>query len=140
MNEEQHVIRHQSSPGKHFNGEEITACQHIHVSGEKVFPRSHLAPLGSWSDAVTPKYVSYRLIGHLMTQVGQGTGDAIIAPAGIFPRHPGHESFHVRVNCGRPGYCRCLEPSNFWATSLRYHARIVSGLATQATSRGAFRP
>jgi hypothetical protein len=23
------------------------------------------------------------------------------------------------VTGGRPGYCRCLEPSNFWATSLR---------------------
>jgi hypothetical protein len=41
---------------------------------------------------------------------------------------------------GRPGYCRCLEPSNFWATSLRYHPKIVSGLATQATSRSAFAP
>src|SRR6202795_1696623 len=100
MNEEQHVIRHQPSPGKHFNSEEITACQHIHVSGEKVFPRSYLAPLGSRSDAVTPKYVSYRLIGQLMAQVGQGTGAAIIAPAGILPRHPDHESFHVRPYCG----------------------------------------
>src|SRR5271168_3919426 len=100
MNEEQHVIRHQPSPGKHFNGEEITACQHIHVSGEKVFPRSYLAPLGSWSDAVTPKYVSYRLIGQLMAQVGQGTVDAIIASAGILRRHADNESFQVRVNCG----------------------------------------
>ena len=38
---------------------------------------------------------------------------------------------------GRPGYCRCLKPSNFWASSLRYQARIVSGLATHATSRSA---
>jgi hypothetical protein len=41
---------------------------------------------------------------------------------------------------GRPGYCRCLKPSNFWASSLRYQARIVSGLATHATSRSALRP
>jgi hypothetical protein len=41
---------------------------------------------------------------------------------------------------GRPGYCRCLEPSNFLATSFRYQARMVSGLATQATSRSALRP
>jgi hypothetical protein len=41
---------------------------------------------------------------------------------------------------GRPGYCRCLEPSNFLATSLRYKAKMVSGLATQATARSALRP
>ena len=41
---------------------------------------------------------------------------------------------------GLPGTRRCFEPSNLWATALRYHARIVSGLATQATCRRAFRP
>ena len=41
---------------------------------------------------------------------------------------------------GRPGYRRCLEPSNFLATSLRYQARMVSGLAMQATSRSALLP
>jgi hypothetical protein len=33
-----------------------------------------------------------------------------------------------------------LEPSNFSATSLRYQLRMVSGLATQATSPNAIRP
>lgn len=40
---------------------------------------------------------------------------------------------------GRPGYWRCWEPSKFSTLSFRYQARIVSGLATQATSRSAFR-
>jgi hypothetical protein len=34
---------------------------------------------------------------------------------------------------GLPEYRRCLEPSNFWAMSFRYQARMVSGLATDAT-------
>ena len=44
-------------------------------------------------------------------------------------RKSGH--FHAGV---------CLEPSNFLVMSLRYQARMVSGLATQATPRSALRP
>src|SRR5215472_6081526 len=40
---------------------------------------------------------------------------------------------------GRPGYGRDREPSNLRAISRRYQARIVSGLATQATLSRAFR-
>jgi hypothetical protein len=32
------------------------------------------------------------------------------------------------------------DPSNMWAISFRYQARIVSGLANQATCAKAFRP
>src|SRR2546425_11018593 len=34
---------------------------------------------------------------------------------------------------GRPGDCRCWEPSNFWATRVRCQPRIVSGLTIWAT-------
>jgi hypothetical protein len=73
--------------------------------------------------------VSHRLIGQAMTQIGQRSDEAIISSASILTRHSHHQSFHVRLNGGLPGYCRCLEPSNFLATSLRYQARMVSGLA-----------
>ena len=36
-------------------------------------------------------------------------------------------------DAGRPGEVRNLEPSNLRAMSRRYQARMVSGLATQAT-------
>src|ERR1035441_6272215 len=41
---------------------------------------------------------------------------------------------------GRPGLRRFCEPSNLRATSLRYHARMVSGRAAVATSPSALRP
>src|SRR5262249_45571763 len=41
---------------------------------------------------------------------------------------------------GRPGYVRDCEPSNLRAISRRYQARIVFGLATQATLSRALRP
>ena len=37
---------------------------------------------------------------------------------------------------GRPGR-RCFEPSYFWATSFRYHRRMVSGVTMPATVREA---
>src|SRR5450755_5180165 len=45
-----------------------------------------------------------------------------------------------RVTRGLPGPRRAFEPSNLPATSLRYQARMVSGLATVATSARAWRP
>src|SRR5260370_14226389 len=41
---------------------------------------------------------------------------------------------------GRPGLRRAFEPSNLWAISLRYQARMVSGRATLSTSARAFWP
>ena len=38
--------------------------------------------------------IPYSLIRHLMTEVGEGADDPIIAPAGILSRHPDHQSFH----------------------------------------------
>jgi hypothetical protein len=89
---------------------------------------------------VTAQNVSHRLIGQAVTQIGQGSDDAVISPAGVLSHHSHHQGFHFLSNPGRPGYCRCLEPSNSLATSLRYQAKMVSGLATQATARSALRP
>jgi hypothetical protein len=38
--------------------------------------------------------IPYRLTRHLMTQVGEGADDPVIALAGILSRHPDHQSFH----------------------------------------------
>src|ERR1019366_10481132 len=67
MEKEQHIIGNQSSPGEHFHGEEVGSSQHIHVRGNKVFPRSGPASLGSRSDAVSAKNVAHRLIRNLVT-------------------------------------------------------------------------
>ena len=45
-----------------------------------------------------------------------------------------------RSRRGRPRVDRCLEPSNFLATSFRCQARIVSGRTIRATSSSALRP
>jgi len=74
---------------------------------------------------VAAQNVSYRLIGQAVT-IGQSSDDAVICPAVVLSRHSHHQASTSGATAGRPGYCRCLEPSNFLATSLRYQAKMVS--------------
>ena len=65
------------------------------MNGKEVLLRHDLASLGSRSDAVATQHVSYRLIGHVMTQVGEGANDPVVSPAGVLPRHPDRQSFDI---------------------------------------------
>jgi hypothetical protein len=62
----------------------------------------------------------------LVIQVGQGSNDAVLSPAGVLSGLFAPLGFHFRANRGRPGISRCLEPSNFLVTSLRYQSKMVS--------------
>src|SRR5438034_10400163 len=87
MKEEQHVVGHQPTPSEHLHGKEITTRQYIHMGGKKVLPCRDLASLRSGTDTMATEYVPYRLIGHLMTQVGEGANDPVISPARVLSRH-----------------------------------------------------
>src|SRR5579864_2248307 len=134
MNEEQYIIGHQSAPGEHLDGKEVNASQNRHVGLNELPPRRVLAPPGRWLDAVTPQHVADGLVRHVLTHVGQRSHDSKY-PQPEFSRPiltiSASRSCPIR---GRPGYLRCLEPSNLLAISLRYQARMVAGLATRATS------
>src|ERR1700730_5587901 len=97
---------------------------------EEIFPGCDLASFGSRSNAVPPEDVLHGLIRQSMAEVGECADDAVIAPARVLSAMRTTKASTSDETEGRPGYCRCLEPSNFWATSLLYQARIVSGLAT----------
>src|SRR6476619_7057326 len=45
MNEEQHVVGGETSPGEHFDGEEVGAGQDGHMGGNEILPCGVLAPL-----------------------------------------------------------------------------------------------
>src|ERR1022692_1039039 len=55
MNEEQDVVGGETSPGEHFDGEELGTCQDGHVRGDEIFPGCILAPLGCGPDPVSAK-------------------------------------------------------------------------------------
>ena len=93
MKEEQNVVSHQPSPTEHLDRKEVTARQYTHVSGKKVLPRRDLAPLGSRGDIVATEDIPNGLIGHVMTQVGEGADDPVISPARVLSCHPDYQSF-----------------------------------------------
>jgi len=81
------------------------------------------------------RHVLHGLIQQPMAEVGECADDAVIAQS-EFPRAMRTTKASTSDETGgRTGYCRCLEPPNFWATSFQYQARIVSGLATQGISQ-----
>ena len=45
LNEEQDVVGGETSPGEHFDGEEVGTCQDVHVGVNEILPSSILAPL-----------------------------------------------------------------------------------------------
>jgi hypothetical protein len=49
---------------------------------------------------MTVENVSHRLVGNVMAQVAQGSDDAVVTPARVFPRHAHDESFHFRRDGG----------------------------------------
>jgi hypothetical protein len=47
MNEEQDVVGGETSPGEHFDGEEVGTCQAGHVGGDEILPGGILVRLGA---------------------------------------------------------------------------------------------
>jgi hypothetical protein len=83
MNEEQDVVGGETSPGKHFNSEEVGTCQDGHVGGDEIPPGGILASFRCRLDPVTAKDVAHRLIGHRVAEIAQSSDDAVVSPAGV---------------------------------------------------------
>jgi hypothetical protein len=133
MNEEQDVVGGETSPGEHFDREEVGTCQDGHVGGDEILPGGILAPLGCRLDPVAAKDVAHRLIGNGVAEIGQGSDDAVVSQPEFSLAKRTMSASSSGAMRGRPGEERNLEPSNLRAMSRRYQARMVSGLATQAT-------
>src|SRR6266511_2146439 len=84
--------------------------------------------------------VAHGLVTDGVSEVGQSADDSVIAPGAIFRAMRTTNASTSGSILGRPGALRCWEPSNFWATSLRCQARIVSGVTMVATSSRACLP
>lgn len=97
-----------------------------------------MASFGSRSKAVPTEDVLHRLIGDPVTKVGQGTDDAVISPARVLSCHAENPRFDFDETGGRPGYCRCLDPSNFCATTASLLAEDSRGKYYRGQSAVAF--
>jgi len=62
MDEEQHIIGHQTPLREHFDREEIDAGQNRHMRADELLPGCVLAPFGCRRYAMPPQDVADRLI------------------------------------------------------------------------------
>src|SRR5215471_18495420 len=108
MQEEEHVIGGQPSPGQYLNCEEPRTDQDRHMRRDEFSPGSVLAALGGWCEALALQHVADGLSGDLMPEAGQGASDSVITPTGVLARHL-YNSISAEMR-GRPGYERRLEP------------------------------
>jgi hypothetical protein len=90
MDEEQHVVRHQPSPGQHLDGEEVCSGQDAHVPPDEFAPGRGLTTLGRGSDTVATQDVADALVGNANPQVGQRSDNTIVTPTGILAREAKH--------------------------------------------------
>jgi hypothetical protein len=98
LEEERDVVGGQTSPCKHFNGEEVGPRQHSQMGGNKFLPGGPLAPLWCRGDTIPPEHVRHRLIRHLLAEVGQGSHDSIVPPAGVLSGHPSDQGLGFAVD------------------------------------------
>jgi hypothetical protein len=83
FDKEEHVVRHQASPGQHLNREEIGSCEHVHMLADEILPSGRLTPFRWRCDVVAPQDVADGLVREMMAQVGQRADDAVVTPARV---------------------------------------------------------
>ena len=44
------------------------------------------------------QHIADRLVGHRVTEIGERSGDSVVAPAGVLTRHLHNQAFYLRVN------------------------------------------
>jgi hypothetical protein len=74
---------------------------------------NRLLPFGSRWNIMAAEIIAHRLIREPETQVGHGAHDPVIAPPGIFLRHPHHQPLGFLLNSGttpRFAKLRSVEP------------------------------
>ncbi len=133
MNEEQDVVSGETSPSQYLNGEGISTCQGGPVRGDEILPGGILASSRCRLDPVPAKDVSHSLIANRVAEIGQRSDDAVVSQSEFSLAKRIMSASTSGAMRGRPGKVRNLEPSNLRAMSRPYQARMVSGLATQAT-------
>jgi hypothetical protein len=80
MDEEEHVGGHQARPREDLRCEEVGARQQREASSTEFCPGRHPLPA---PPAVTAQYVADRLIGDLISQVGERADNPVTTPGSI---------------------------------------------------------
>ena len=133
MNEKQDVVGDKTSPGKHFDREEVGTRQDGHVRGNEILPGRILAPLRCRLDPVAAEDIAHRLIGNGVAEIGQSSDDAVVSPAGVLSGEAHNERFQFGCYPGSAWSGAEFRAIIFAGNEPPVPAEEVSGLATQAT-------
>src|SRR5262245_7335899 len=96
IEEEKDIVGGESTPGEHLDREEVSARKHRHVRGDEVLPGGRLTAFWGSRNAVAPKHVSDSLVRDVVAEVGEGTGNPIIAPTAVLIGHADDQRFDRR--------------------------------------------
>src|SRR5262245_4617138 len=80
MDEKQHVVRHQPCGCPDLGGEEIRRDEDLHVRANELLPGGRLLLFRRRWEATAFQDIADRLITDRVTQMCEGTDDAVIAP------------------------------------------------------------
>jgi hypothetical protein len=83
IEEEKDVGGGESTPGEHLDREEVGARKHRPVRRDEVLPGGGLTAFWCSRNAVAPKHVSDSLVGDMVAEVGEGTGNPIMSPTAV---------------------------------------------------------
>ena len=82
-------------PAPHLTGEEVRCQQDIEVETDELVPRGGRLPLWRWGNAMLLENIPYALVTERVSQIGQGSHDAVIAPGAVLAGHPYHQVFDL---------------------------------------------
>ena len=87
VNEEQHVIGHQTAQRQHLGGEKVGPRQQRQVGPNEGRPCCRALALRRRRQTMASQDIADRLIGDLETQIGQRPRDPVIAPVPVLAGH-----------------------------------------------------
>src|SRR5215470_7351806 len=103
VNEEQHVVGHQSSKRQNIDREEVGCREKGEVGPNEFRPGGRTFALWRGRYTVAAQHIADRLIGDMISQIGERSDNPIIAPGTIFPGHANNQSLDVLANSRSAG-------------------------------------
>src|SRR5215471_11395714 len=82
-------------PTPYLTGEKVRGQQYIHVETDELAPGRGLLALGGGEQPLAFQDVPHRLIADAISQIAQGTYNAVIPPRAILAGHAHHEVFQL---------------------------------------------
>ncbi len=82
-------------PAPPLTGEEVRRQQDIEVETDECVPRGGRLPLWRWGNAMLLEDIPYALVTERVSQIRQGSHDAVIAPGAVLAGHPHHQVFDL---------------------------------------------